>query len=348
MLLKDIAEMASVSLSTVSRALHNDERISEATRLRIQAIAEREHFLLSKSASALASRKSFRISALFVDRFNTWFTSTSFEGLYTTIAGSGYDLFPIVLHTPEQMDSYFRSISENKNTDGIIIASILLSPEQSSQLADANIPIVGLDSQDTEGYDAAVLLDNTASMRDAAEHIRDLGHPQVGLVEFPQPGSFRRYSFTERIPTFELALGAAGYDPRNVQRFRSENNRADAQGVASLCAQILSAQTRPTVLFVETDDFAITLIAALQQRGIQVPRDISVIGFDDNAASELVGLVTFHQDALDDARLAASKLLDILNGRQLAEAYSGLIPKICVFCRACWGGLVSCPAFADV
>lgn len=145
------------------------------------------------------------------------------------------------------MDSYFRSISENKNTDDIIIASILLSPEQSSQLADANIPIVGLDSQYTEGYDAAVLLDNTASMRDAAEHIRDLGHPQVGLVEFPQPGSFRRYSFTERIPTFELALGAAGYDPRNVQRFRSKNNRADAQGVASLCAQILSAQTRRVI-----------------------------------------------------------------------------------------------------
>lgn len=139
------------------------------------------------------------------------------------------------------MDSYFRSISENKNTDDIIIASILLSPEQSSQLADANIPIVGLDSQYTEGYDAAVLLDNTASMRDAAEHIRDLGHPQVILVKFPQPGSFRRYSFTERIPTFELALGAAGYDSRNVQRFRSENNRADAQGVVSLRAQILSA-----------------------------------------------------------------------------------------------------------
>ncbi|MFT8357463.1 MAG: LacI family DNA-binding transcriptional regulator [Bifidobacterium aquikefiri] len=312
MLLKDLAKVAGVSLSTVSRALHGDPRISEPTRQRIQAIADREHFVLSKSASALASRKSFRITALFVDHFNTWFTSTSLEGLYSVIETSDYDLFPLALHTPEELDRYFRSLSKNNNTDGIIISSIHLSKKHTEQLAASHIPVVGLDSYGTQGYDAAIILNNERSMTIAAQTIKRLGHTTIGFVHYPQPGLFRDYSYSERIPQFESICKAQGYTSQSFEHFTSEDGRADKAGVESIITRWESSQVQPSVLFVETDDFAITLLSALREHGFRVPEDVSVVGFDDNPVSQLIGLATFRQNALENAHYAAHTMLDLL------------------------------------
>lgn len=312
MLLKDLAELAGVSVSTVSRALHDDPRISEATKVRIRALADREHFVLSKSASALASRKSFRITALFVDYFNTWFTSTSLEGLYSVISQSEYDLFPLALHTPEELDKYFQRLSRNNNTDGIIIASIHLNSEHTKQLSESHIPVVGLDSFGTQGYDSAVVLNNRQSMTQAAQTLKELGHHRIGFVHYPQPGLFHDYSYSERIPQFEELCISMGFSKHSFNHYASVNGKADAQGVASIINQWRSSTPRPTVLFVETDDFAITVMVALRDAGFSIPRDISIVGFDDNPVSQLIGLTTFHQDALNNARHAASMMLDIL------------------------------------
>ncbi|MFT9281896.1 LacI family DNA-binding transcriptional regulator [Bifidobacterium fermentum] len=316
MLLKDLAEMAGVSLSTVSRALHGDARISEATRKRIQEIADREHFVLSKSASALASRKSFRITALFVDHFNTWFTSTSLEGLYSVISQSDYDLFPLALHTPEEFDTFFRLLSRNNNTDGIIISSIHLSDSHTEQLAASHIPVVGLDSYGTQGYDAAVVLNNDESMLMAARRIKLLGHTAIGFVHYPQPGLFHDYSYSERIPQFERICRAQGYPERSFHHFASSNGKADREGVESILRQWTATTPRPSVLFVETDDFAITLMSALREQGLRIPEDVSVVGFDDNPVSKLIGLATFRQNALGNARYAAQTMLSLLKADQ--------------------------------
>ncbi|PLS32152.1 LacI family transcriptional regulator [Bifidobacterium margollesii] len=324
--LKDVAAAAGVSESTVSRALRGTGRVSEKTRARVQEVANRLHFTLSRSASSLASGKTMRVTMVVTDSLNTWFNAAAMEGAYEVLSDAGYDLVPLVVRNRDDLTRFFDRLPGNRNSDGVIVVSIMLNDDQVGVLEELTMPSVGLDARAIGGYSGTVRIDDADSMRQAVRLLHSLGHRRIGFVEMPDNPDFL-FSAKLRSGAFRDAARDLGYDDdalnvfegRDVSRFRSFQD-----AVSETATRIISEVERPTALCVETDDFAIALMYEFRRIGLRVPEDISLIGFDDNDRSSMAELTTLHQDPVAMARMAADKVLLLMRGEPLGEPHSML------------------------
>lgn len=322
--LKDVAEAAGVSESTVSRALRDTGRVSAKTRARVQEVADRLHFTLSRSASSLASGKTMRVTMVLTDSLNTWFNAAAMEGAYEVLSSAGYDLVPLIVRTKDDLRRFFDRLPGNRNSDGVIVVSIMLDDHQVGVLEDLTIPSVGLDARAIGGYSATVRVDDADAMHQAVSLLHSLGHQRIGFVEMPDNPDFL-FSAKLRGGAFLDAARQMGYAENDLLLFEGRDagqfrNFQDA--VSETVSRIVARPERPTAICVETDDFAIALIYALRRIGLRVPEDIAVIGFDDNSRSSMIELTTLHQDPIGMACLAAKKTLALMRGEKLAEPHT--------------------------
>lgn len=322
--LKDVAEAAGVSESTVSRALRGTGRVSAKTRARVQEVADRLHFTLSRSASSLASGKTMRVTMVLTDSLNTWFNAAAMEGAYEVLSSAGYDLVPLIVRTKDDLRRFFERLPGNRNSDGVIVVSIMLDDHQVGVLEDLTIPSVGLDARAIGGYSATVRVDDADAMHQAVSLLHSLGHQRIGFVEMLDNPDFL-FSAKLRGGAFLDAARQMGYTENDLLLFEGRDagqfrNFQDA--VSETVSRIVARPERPTAICVETDDFAIALIYALRRIGLRVPEDIAVIGFDDNSRSSMIELTTLHQDPIGMARLAAKKTLALMRGEELAEPHT--------------------------
>lgn len=321
--LQDVADLAGVSVSTVSRALRGTGRVSEATRNRIKQAAESVHFTLSRSASSLASGKTMRVSIVVIDRINTWFNASAIQGAYEVLEPAGYDVVPRVVSTSEDLDAFVRHLPGNRNLDGIIVVSINLDDEYVRILRDITVPSVGLDARSRAGYSATVRVDEQVAMRQAVGLLHSLGHRRIGFVEMPNNPDFL-LSAKRRSGAFLRAARDLGYNEFDLSVFEGQDFghfRSFDEAVSQTASRIIAQFRRPTALCVEIDDFAIALQYALRKAGIRVSEDIALIGFDDNSRAEMAGLTTLRQDPHRMGQLAAEQILQLMQGQVLAEPH---------------------------
>ncbi|WEV41810.1 LacI family DNA-binding transcriptional regulator [Bifidobacterium sp. ESL0682] len=324
----DVALEAGVSDSTVSRALRGLDRVDDSTRRKVQEASKRLHFQFSRNASSLASGKTMRVSLLLADSLNTWFDSSVLQGAYEILSPAGYDVVPSLAGTSERLDGFFDRLPSNGNVDGIMVGSINLNAAQSNILKQLSIPSVGLDSRTIDGFDASVLLDDGQAMIDAVGLLKNMGHRHIAFVGWPAPGDLQ-LSSQLRADTFikaALEQGFADDEVHNLSLGKASDYRSKEDALEAAVAQLLSLYPRPTAICVETDGFAVPLIAKLRHFGIRVPEDMSVIGFDDNDLASVVGLTTIHQNPVEMARLAARKMLELMRGGQPDEPHAVVRP----------------------
>ncbi|NEG97067.1 LacI family DNA-binding transcriptional regulator [Bifidobacterium sp. SMB2] len=324
--LKDVAAAAGVSESTVSRALRGTGRVSEKTRARVQEVADRLHFTLSRSASSLASGKTMRVTMVFTDSLNTWFNSAAMQGAYEVLADAGYDLVPLIVRTQADLRRFFEQLPGNRNADGMIVVSIMLDQQQVGILEDLTIPSVGLDARAIGGYSATVRVDDMNAMRQAVQLLNSLGHKRIGFVEMPDNPDFQ-FSAKLRSGAFLDVARSMGYGEDELSLFEGRDFgkfHSFQDAVSEAANRIISKRDRPTAVCVETDDFAIALMYAVRKVGLRVPEDLAVIGFDDNALSSMAELTTLHQDPQLMGRMAAEKLVTLMRGETLSDPHSML------------------------
>ena len=324
--LKDVAAAAGVSESTVSRALRGTGRVSAATRVRVQEVADRLHFTLSRSASSLASGKTMRVTMVFTDSLNTWFNSAAMQGAYEVLADAGYDLVPLIVRTQADLRRFFDQLPGNRNADGMIVVSIMLDQKQVGILEDLTIPSVGLDARAVGGYSATVRVDDMNAMRQAVQLLNSLGHRRIGFVEMPDNPDFQ-FSAKLRSGAFFDAARSMGYEEGDLSLFEGRDFgkfRSFQDAVSEAANRIISKRERPTAVCVETDDFAIALMYALRKVGLRVPEDLAIVGFDDNALSSMAELTTLHQDPQLMGRMSAEKLVTLMRGKTLSDPHSML------------------------
>lgn len=338
--LHDVAVRAGVSDSTVSRALRGLDKVDERTRTHIQRIAATMHFAFSRNASSLASGRTMRVSLLFSNALNTWFDSSVLQGAYEVLFPNSYDIVPSMVRDHAQLDAFFQRLPTDGNVDALIVSSINLDSGQSAILRDLTIPTVGIDSRTIDGFDASVLVDDQQAMHDVVSLLRHLGHRQIAFVGWPEPGDFQ-FSTQLRVEAFKNAAQDLGYGTDEVQRFdvgKLSDYRNMDDALASAAARILSAERRPTAICVETDEFAVALMAKLASFGIRIPQDLSVIGFDDSDVAAAVNLTTVHQDPVEMSRVAATKALALMRGEALTDPHSIIRPILML--RGTTGGMV--------
>jgi LacI family transcriptional regulator len=316
----DVANQAGVSIKTVSRVMNDEPNVRPALREQVRAAAAALNYHPNRSARSLAGSRSFLIAA-FVDASLTlqhWRNERGTDYLARIQHGAtllcrkaGYHLLiELVDNEAPSIQQDVRNVLAALRPDGVI-----LTPPSADNAAlldvlrDAGTPYVRLGPERLDGGGLRLSLDDRAAARGMTEYLLDLGHRRIGFIE----GDRRYGSSGARRAGFLEAMQARGlFTPWIV-----EGDFTYASGERAGIAMLAHAQ-RPTAIFAANDDMALGCMAMAVERGLRVPQDLSVAGFDDSTGSRFSRprLTTLRQPIVEMAALAAEKLI---NAEVLAE-----------------------------
>ena len=307
--INEVADLAGVSTATVSRALSGNGHVSVATRERVTRAAEELGYVVSSSASGLATGRTRNVGVV-IPFLNKWFFSSVVEGAESALLSHGYDLTLYNLGGGgEERRSVFEHFLLRKRVDAVIAISLELTASEVTRLLDLKKPIVGVGGP-LPGV-RTLSIDDVEVARLATEHLLSLGHRNIAHIGGNSDFEIDFHLPTNRRVGYEAALEAVGIsvDPDLFQA-------ADfsIQGGYEAAKQLLgNPRKRPTAVFAASDEMAIGTILAARDMGLSVPEDISVIGIDDHELSDFFGLSTVAQFPALQGRAAVEILMDQLH-----------------------------------
>ncbi len=312
--IKDIARMADVSHSTVSRALSNSPLISAQTTERIHRIAEQSQYRASEVARSLVTRHT-RTVGIVVTTIADPFAAGVVDGIEDAATEFGFSVFLANSNAdPEREIRVVRSFEERR-VDGIIVTSSRAGAIYVRMIGQLRIPIVLLNNQHPSEYVQSVMIDNVEASARATSHLIELGHQNIAYLG----DRYGEQSDTERFSGYRHALQAAGLC------FRPEFivlGDGKPEGGMKAMAQLLALAERPTAVFCYNDMSALGALRQVRVAGLQVPGDISLIGFDDLYISQYMqpALTTLRQPMRQMGRMAMETLIQLLKGSASAHS----------------------------
>jgi DNA-binding LacI/PurR family transcriptional regulator len=316
--LQTIADRVGVSRMTVSNAFSKPDQLSPAMRQRIlEAAKELGYVGPDPAARALARGTAGAVGVLFTDSISFAFSdeiSTGFLGAIADVLGpTGLAL--TLLTTPERQDVV---PARDVPLDGALIYACNLDSPGTEWLKRRKVPLVLVD-QEPDGEHVSVNIDDREGARLAARHLIALGHRRFGILNssmvgtsglLPNPRAARTgYVSGIRLAGWLDALEAAGITPTVVQE-RSYSTESHRTGAGLLLDQV----PRPTAIIAFSDVAAENVVAVARERGLRVPEDLSVVGFDDSPLARRMTppLTTVRQDVEEKGRVAASALTRLI------------------------------------
>lgn len=299
----DVARLAGVSKKTVSRVLNDSPLVHGETRARILAVIESLGYVPDPQARGLAFRRSFLIGLVFDSPSAQYIVNLQY-GVLDALRGTPYELLvhPCDSRQPDYVAGIRRFAQRHKLHGVILVPRVSEDQTLADALAALDCRYVRIASValDTPGRQVRTH-DREAGAR-AAEHLLTLGHRRLGLITGP-----RRYrSAIERSEGFQAALAAAGVAPATV----AEGGYTFETGVTAAEA-LLTGTDRPTAVFACNDEMAAGACSVAHRRGLRIPDDLSVVGYDDSdlACQLWPALTTLHLPVRDLGRQAAERLL---------------------------------------
>jgi LacI family transcriptional regulator len=304
----DIARRANVSVSTVSRVINRNVVVEPATEQRVRAAVEELGYRPNLLARSFRRRRTQTIGLLVPDNSNPFFAE-----LARVIEDAGFEKdYNVILcnsDLSEQKQADYVDVLLAKRVDGIILTSTgLISSETGVDIVrrihEANVPCTVID-RDLGDYPVdQLLVDNHEGGALAGHHLVDLGHRHMAIVVGPSDLT----PSAGRIAGFNQALGYAGIRPLHDLIIHG-NGRHDG-GLAAV-VELLRRDVEFSAVFAFNDVMAAGMIGALQRAGVQVPRDVSVIGFDDIpiASAMYPSVTTVAQPIAEMGRLGVELLL---------------------------------------
>ncbi|TCN21470.1 LacI family DNA-binding transcriptional regulator [Mesobacillus foraminis] len=307
--IKDIAKLANVSHTTVSRALNNSPLIKEPTKKKILEIAAQMNYTPNFNAKSLVKQKSYTIGLFYTSISNG--TSPSFfadtlKGVNSVISQE-YNLFV------RGIDDYsdYSSIGRQRY-DGILLMSQSVNDNAFIyHVMEKNIPFVVLNRDIEEKNIINILSDDKEGARQAVEYLIEHGHSDIAIIEGKQ--GFK--SSQQRKEGYISALIQHGIQIRSEY---SASGNYDMESGYRAMEQLLSLNTRPTAVFCSNDDMAIGAMNAIFANELKVPDDVSVVGFDDIGFAQytMPRLTTVKRPVEQISVEGAKKLLSLLNGNE--------------------------------
>lgn len=314
--LLDIAQAAGVSVSTVSRALRRDSRISESTCRRVALEARRLGYTRAKKdfpgvGASIDGRNNTsqtprRLGQLVVLALQpdprTFFAETLVE-LFRLGQERGFSV-DVVDGNVKNLSSHLTE-AETSGADAVLLSTFAhLTETHSAMVASCRIPVVLL-NRHVAGDTNAVTLDDLAAGMQAARYLVALGHNRIACFS----GDLGSSSLRERSFGFRLGLDESNcYDP---SLFYESPNDSDLRWVHSILQELLGLPAPPTAIWAYNDIVASALMLAIRSAGLDVPKDISVMGFDNRPEYRALGLTTFDY-RLNDLAHAALALVEAL------------------------------------
>jgi LacI family transcriptional regulator len=314
--IRDVAREAGVSTASVSRALNNPGLVRAELRARIDAAAQALGYIPDAAARALSSRKTGTIGAVIPTVDNAMFARgvealqryLSLKGYLLLLATSGYD--PEVEHQQAQ-NMLARGI------DGLILRGDVHTDALRRLLATQRIPFINVGVYHPDKPYASVGADNEAAALRACRHLLGLGHQRIGMVAALGQHNDRA---SARVRGVRRALAEAGLTLPPAWYLEVPYRLDDARQAAR--ALLLPAD-RPTAVVCGNDVIAYGVMLEAERRGLQVPQDLSVMGFDDLEWSRHLrpSLTTMHLPTDEVWSRAGEYLVNTLNGQPAVQHY---------------------------
>lgn len=302
--IEDVARLAEVSVATVSRALRGLPNVAPSTRERVVAAAAELRYVADPHAARLAARRTATIGLL-IPLLGSWYHSKVFSGAEGVLAGHGYDVLPAVLGSPETQSRYLRELPFRKRVDGLLVIDVPFDDEQLEVLASGGVPVVAV-GLETDRV-VSLVVNNRRAARTAVEHLIALGHRRIGLIG-ELPGSPLAFQIpVERRAGYREALERAGIPVREELVVAGNFS---LEGGAEAMSHLLHLDEPPTAVFAMSDEMAIGAMQVARDAGLQIPDQLSVVGFDDHDVAAYVGLTTVRQDVEEHGERGASVLLE--------------------------------------
>ncbi len=332
MTIKDVAREAGVSIATVSRVWNEAAFVSPETRQRVAAIATRLGYSPHGAARSLITRTTHTLGVLLPDLYGEFF-SEIIRGIDHTAQAAGYHILVSSSHdSRDEIDAALRSM--RGRVDGMIIMSPDVEAQTTLQTLQGNFPVVLLNGGvDAESFDT-ITIENHEGARRMVRHLVARGHTRIAMIGGPE----RNYDAAERLRGYRTALGESGIAADSSLFVQGDFSELSGHRAAS---QLVAFATRPTAIFAANDSMAIGALSALHERGICVPDEVAVAGFDDIPLARYMNppLSTVHVDISELGERAAALLLASLHKSARATQQLQLTTTLVI--RASCGGQIS-------
>lgn len=307
--LKDIASACGVSVATVSKALNKQNDISDETRERIIAYANKHGYVPNAAAKALKTDRTHNIGVLFVDEANSGLTHDYFsyvlDSFKRSIEDLGYDMTFLSNNKKPGRSTYLER-ARFRRFDGVCIACVDFFDKEVMELISSEIPVVTIDH--IFNNTTSVRSDNVGGMRDLADYVFRKGHKNIAYIHGEKHSSVT----TNRIASLYRVAEEYGVmiDDNNI----CEAAYRDTKGAYQRTLELLDRSNPPTCIFYPDDFAALGGIRAISERGLEIPKDISVAGYDGIRISRHLKprLTTIRQDTELIGQIAAKQLVDMI------------------------------------
>jgi DNA-binding LacI/PurR family transcriptional regulator len=311
--IKDIARMAQVSHSTVSRALRESPLVNAKTAEKIRRIAAESGFRASAVARSLATRRTHTIGVV-VTNIADPFVAEVVSGIEEEAIAHDYSVFLANCNADPERELKVVQSFEDRRVDGIVVTASRVGALYASVLEQMQIPIVLLNNQHPSRFAHSVLIENLEASRRAVRLLVELGHRRIAYIG----DRFGYGSDSERFSGYRSALDEADI-PFQPELFVHGDGKAE--GGAAAVEKLLAALQPPTAIFCYNDMTAIGALKAIRAHGLTSPGDISLVGFDDLPLALYMDppLTTVRQPKHEMGRLAMQLLLKLIAGSEAEQ-----------------------------
>lgn len=306
----DLAKHVGMSPATVSRALNHSPSISAETTKKIHALAEKLGYRHNTFASSLRLQRTHTIGVI-LHELNSYFITSVLAGIEKVVTEAKYHL--IIVHSAEnsKLEAANATNLFHKRVDGVI-ASLSFDTEDLhhfKQFKNKNIPVVFFDRVFENNESTKVIINNFQAGYDATSHLIQQGCKRIAHIT----SSLKRNVYTERLRGYKQALQdqKLKFDEKLivVDGFKEEDATRSAK-------RILSMKPLPDAIFITNDFCAAVVMQCLRDKGIRIPQDIAIVGFNNDSIGKVVSpkLTTINYPGFEMGQVAARSLINHLRG----------------------------------
>ncbi|QXJ58176.1 LacI family DNA-binding transcriptional regulator [Enterococcus raffinosus] len=315
--IKEVAEEAGVSKTTISRFLNNNYgNMSKETKEKIAEVIERLNYRPSKQAQALKSKHSYLIGVVVADISNLY-SSLLLKGIGSILEKSGYQMIIVDAANSVKQEKELLEKLIDQNVEGIILQPSSRQTANYDFITERNIPLLLVDRQTEPEKWSSVMTNNIDSTQEVIEKALAKGYENVVVISEPvQDVSTRELRYETVKKTMEKA--GKGWKLLEV---------TDEDQLTESLAPII-ADTRKNLLFASNGRVLMDVLAWLIQHGIKIPEDVGITGFDDWNLTELVGpgITSIEQPSREIGKIAGQYLMDLLIKREIQQEI--IVPSV--------------------
>ena len=308
--IKDIAKIANVSHTTVSRALNNSPYINEETKVKIKSLAKELNYVPNYNAKSLVLLKSYVIGVFFTS-ISEGTSDTFFHEIIKGINKVMDKEYNLVIRGID--DCEYSHPIDNKNFDGIIVVSQSKNDDKFIEtILEKNIPTVVINRYVESDNLVNIMSNDTKGAYDAVTYFIKNNHNKIALIEGNkefESSVYRRNGYIKALESNNISI--------NKEFIIS--GRYDLQSGYENMKKLLELETRPTAVFCSNDDIGVGAMKAIVEKGLKVPDDISIIGFDDSNFCNYVTppLTSVRKDSLTMSEYGGINLLNLIKNKEV-------------------------------